>query len=193
MMSGARPALFGKLPSHGDFVCRGLAEDERAVWDDWASRGLTAARAALGEGFDAAHDTAPLWAFAAAPGALGPAWSVGAMAPSTDRVGRRFVIVTACLDLTWPEVLAGAAPIAAACTEAIYAAFRDRLDVDAAFASLSATLPGSSDGAMLALLATPVADGIWWTHDRDGYLKSVVPFAAPETFVRLLSAVEDGS
>lgn len=191
-MSAARPALFGKLPTHGDFFSRGLGDDERAAWDAWASRGLSAARAVLGEGFDAAHDRAPLWNFAAAPGAIGPSWCVGAMAPSTDRVGRRFVIVTAWLDLSWPEISAGAAGFASTATDAIYRAFRDGLDADAVIAALATARPAADATSALVLFDEPIADGLWWTHDRDGMLLSVTPFAAPESFVRLFSPVEDG-
>ena len=61
-MSGA--FLFGKMPSHGDFVARGLAAEERDSLDAWLSAELADARAALGERFEERFDSAPPWRFA---------------------------------------------------------------------------------------------------------------------------------
>jgi type VI secretion system protein ImpM len=84
---------FGKLPSHGDFVARGLDPSAKAAWDEWATSALQSAREALGEDFDAAHDEAPSWCFRIAPGRFGPSWRTGAIAPSIDRSGRRYIFV----------------------------------------------------------------------------------------------------
>ncbi|HYD46690.1 MAG TPA: type VI secretion system-associated protein TagF, partial [Phenylobacterium sp.] len=70
-VTGRRIWLFGKLPSHGDFVARGLDTGTRAAWDAWLSEGVGGARAALGEAFDAAYEIAPPWRFVLAPGPLG--------------------------------------------------------------------------------------------------------------------------
>ena len=98
-LSAGHVVLFGKLPSHGDFVSRGLAEDFRKAWDDWLSSCLERGRLAFGERFAQAHDVAPPWRFVNGPGDFGSAWRVGAFAPSVDSAGRRFFIMVAVDDL----------------------------------------------------------------------------------------------
>lgn len=115
-MSGL--VFFGKLPSRGDFLQRGLAAEERAVLDDWLSTELAAARQALGTAFETAFDAAAPWHFAWRDG---DGWTAGAIAPSMDAVGRRFPFL-----LAWRHVPAAAVAHAAMrCEEAIYAAVRD--------------------------------------------------------------------
>jgi type VI secretion system protein ImpM len=84
---------FGKLPAHGDFVARGLAAGERDAWDAWATESLDLGRREFGEDFEAQHDSAPPWRFAFGPSRFANAWVAGALTPSIDRSGRRFVIV----------------------------------------------------------------------------------------------------
>jgi type VI secretion system ImpM family protein len=189
-----RPALFGKLPAHGDFVCRAMNEAERGAWDRWASEGLSAARAALGDRFEAAHDTAPLWNFVCRSDVVGTGWSVGAVAPSMDRAGRRFVIVMAYLDVDWADVIANAERLAAVCTEAIYCAFGGGMDADASVQFLAEKALAPRDASLLAQLAAPASDGSWWTLDRERHVSAVVhgTFTTPDTFIRLIAPVEDG-
>src|ERR1700744_5108989 len=87
-----KPFLFGKLPAHGDFVSRGLTAPEVEAWDGWASQAMEALRDAS-PAFEQAHDATPPWRFVAGPSRLGPGWRAGALAPSIDAVGRRFVVV----------------------------------------------------------------------------------------------------
>ncbi|WP_089929164.1 type VI secretion system-associated protein TagF [Caulobacter sp. UNC279MFTsu5.1] len=121
---------FGKLPSHGDFVARGLSGPDRDAWDAWASAGLAQARTALGADFEARHDAAPPLRFAFGPGPFGEGWRTGALAPSIDSAGRRFIIV-----LGGYTTLAPSAPItdqiAAAAEDQIHRAFEDAADIDA--------------------------------------------------------------
>ena len=113
-MSGAW--LFGKLPSHGDFVCRGLGLEERTELDAWLSEEMAGARLALAADFEAAFDRAPPWRFAWR-GEAG--WTGGAIAASRDAAGRRFPIVIARSGLSETAVEGAAL----ACEEAIYEAF----------------------------------------------------------------------
>jgi type VI secretion system protein ImpM len=92
-MSGLAAFAFGKLPAHGDFVARGLAPAECAAWDAWSSEALTHARDVMGEAFEATHAAALPWRFAFRGGPFGPGRLAGAIAPSMDRSGRRFVFV----------------------------------------------------------------------------------------------------
>ncbi len=57
------PALFGKLPGHGDFVSRGVPGGLRDRLDQWLSDWLAAARAEHGAAFVAAYEAAAPWLF----------------------------------------------------------------------------------------------------------------------------------
>jgi type VI secretion system ImpM family protein len=129
---GPRPVLFGKLPSHGDFIQRGLDLTACDAWDRWASEGLQAARTALGECFDDAHDSAPPWRFIDPPGRFGREWRAGALAPSIDAAGRRFMIMLAADGLSSDQAGGGGEAIAEEMEGLIYHAFESGWDADAA-------------------------------------------------------------
>lgn len=82
--------LYGKLPTHGDFLRRRVADDFVAVWDDWLQQCIAQSRATLGESWLETYLTSPVWRFSLAPGACGAAAVAGVLAPSVDRVGRYF-------------------------------------------------------------------------------------------------------
>lgn len=69
--------FWGKLPSHGDFVGRGLPETFRRRWDGWATRYL------------AGREGWPEGGLRLRIGADGRA-AAGLVLPSADAVGRRF-------------------------------------------------------------------------------------------------------
>jgi type VI secretion system ImpM family protein len=140
-VTGADPFVFGKLPSHGDFVCRGLTPADRETWDAWASAGLEAASAALGSGFEEAHNVAPPWRFVLP---AGEGWCAGAFCPSMDRAGRRFVIVAGLRVLGAPTLNLEAATEAV--EEAVYAAFTAGQDADGLFARLQAIPQSTAAG-----------------------------------------------
>lgn len=159
----ARTYLLGKLPAHGDFVSRGLDPAERDGWDAWAAAALDALRARAGPDFDSAHSAAPAWRFVAPCGA---AWGAGALAPSVDRVGRRYLLLLG-VDGLAPEV-AGAAGLAVAdAAEAmIYGAIAGGTQADALLAAAAerfADLRAAAEVAAPALAATPRGAGAWWT------------------------------
>lgn len=86
---------FGKIPSHGDFVARGLPPHLVAAWDQWLQACVHASQQRLGERWLAHYLTSPVWRFAIAPGVLGPEGLGGVMMPSVDRVGRYFPLMIA--------------------------------------------------------------------------------------------------
>lgn len=186
--------MFGKLPSHGDFVCRGMTGAEQAAWDDWLAEGLSAARANLGDRFDEAHGQAPAWNFVSGPGRFGEGWRVGAFAPSADSVGRRFMLVTVLQDLSWGDVVAEASRLATAAMNAIYRALGERLDADRTLALLSSCGPDEGSlGPLFAQLATPLTDGLWWTTGGERHAAAAVLGASPaaDLIVRALTPLED--
>lgn len=179
---------FGKLPSHGDFIARGLSAAERQAWDDWASAGLVLAREALGDRFEAAYDQAPPWRFAFGDGGFGPGRKAGAFAPSIDRAGRRFLIV---LGAATPVGLdpAGAGAVAAQILETeIYRAFQSGADVDVLVQSATAALAGFAPGA------TAAGAGRFWTLDAEDAVAAEIRAEAPpaDLLVRALRTPEPG-
>ena len=82
--------LFGKLPSHGDFLRRRVSDAFVDAWDAWLRRSLSDSQATLGDRWVDVYLTSPAWRFVCAAGACGPAATIGVMVPSVDRVGRFF-------------------------------------------------------------------------------------------------------
>jgi type VI secretion system protein ImpM len=77
------------------------------VWDGWLQECLAASRAELGDRWLDVYLTSPVWRFACAANACGPAPIVGVMVPSVDRVGRYFPLtLVAELPLDAPIVSA---------------------------------------------------------------------------------------
>lgn len=139
-VTGLTVFAFGKLPAHGDFVARGLSAPERDAWDRWASEGLEAARMALGETFEDRHDAAQPWRFAFGPGALGEGWRAGALTPSIDRAGRRFLIILGAR-AERPLTPDGAgAQVAEILEDQIYRIFGTGGDIDALVANANEAL-----------------------------------------------------
>lgn len=97
--------LYGKLPSHGDFLRRRVSDAFVTVWDEWLQQCVAASRAALGQNWLEVYLTSPVWRFACDAGVCGPRGYAGLMAPSVDRVGRYFP-----LTLVW-EVPEGVHPL----------------------------------------------------------------------------------
>lgn len=105
-MSGPAVGFFGKLPSHGDFIERRVAEEFREVWDPWLQRAITDSRAELGGRWLDCYLTSPLWRFFLSEGVAGAASYAGVLLPSVDRVGRYFPLTVVV------ELPAGLAPLA---------------------------------------------------------------------------------
>jgi len=92
--------LYGKLPTHGDFLRRRVADDFVDVWDPWLQRCIAESRTTLGEQWLDTYLTSPVWRFVLGPHVCGAAAVAGIVTPSVDRVGRYF-----------PFVLVWAAPV----------------------------------------------------------------------------------
>ena len=58
--------LYGKLPTHGDFLRRRVPDDFVALWDEWLQRCIADSRAALGEAWLETYLTSPVWRFSLA-------------------------------------------------------------------------------------------------------------------------------
>ncbi len=92
------PGLYGKLPSHGDFLREGLPGWFVSSWDGWLQRNMLAAAAHFGDAWDDVYAAAPCWKFALPQGSLHPDWCVvGVLIPSHDKVGRLFPCTVAVI------------------------------------------------------------------------------------------------
>lgn len=87
--------FYGKLPSHGDFVRRGLPDEFVVPWDRWLQRGLAALRSQVGAASGAMCSFSPTWRFVLGPGLVSAEVWAGVWLPSSDRVGRQFPICMA--------------------------------------------------------------------------------------------------
>ena len=87
---GMEVGFFGKLPSHGDFVGRRVANVFREAWDTWLQRCLTESHHQLGPRWLDCYLTSPMWRFFLCDGVAGNASYAGVLLPSVDRVGRYF-------------------------------------------------------------------------------------------------------
>ena len=89
-MSGCKMGLYGKLPSHGDFVARDLPPSFINIWDEWLQRGMLCSQEELGDKWLEVYLTSPIWRFSLSPGVIDSNNWAGIMIPSVDRVGRYF-------------------------------------------------------------------------------------------------------
>lgn len=146
--------LFGKMPTHGDFVSRGLSPERRNRLDTWLSAEMMQSREQYGNHFDASFERAPPWRFANQSDEA--SWEGGALCASVDSAGRRFPLIVG-------RVASDAALVinaADACETAIYRAFNDRLSADELW-DVAAT------EAVPALISEPVLG--WWTDGNEDF------------------------
>ena len=81
---------FGKMPGLGDFFRAGLPRAFVEPWDTWLQETIVALRETMGEAWQNAYLSAPIWRFTLSPGLMGPDAFLGVMMASIDRVGRQF-------------------------------------------------------------------------------------------------------
>jgi len=87
----------GKLPGHGDFVWSTPRTALRAQLEQWLHLGMLQGRSRYGEGWNHCLDQGMVWNFLLpARYSTHAALIAGCLAPSRDRVGRRYPLVVAC-------------------------------------------------------------------------------------------------
>jgi type VI secretion system ImpM family protein len=163
--------IYGKLPSYGDFVRRGLPQSFVQPWDAWLQVCLGELRETFGPDLAPLWSHAPAWRFRLPAGVCGDATVTGVMLTSEDSVGRLFPLTLAAV----------VAPDESPPDEAWYSALeraglagRDQGDtVDA----LLATLPPASAGQGLASIGV-VPDPGWWTASGRRWRLEALPTAA---------------
>jgi len=87
----------GKLPGHGDFVWSAPRTALRAQLEQWLHLGMLQGRSRYGEGWNRCLDQGSAWNFLLPARYSGDAAILaGCVAPSRDRVGRRYPLAVAC-------------------------------------------------------------------------------------------------
>ncbi len=80
----------GKVPTHGDFVSRGLPNTFINPWDIWLQEAIHTSRQQLGQNWLDYYLTSPIYRFVLSPGICGNATWMGIVMPSVDKVGRYY-------------------------------------------------------------------------------------------------------
>ena len=145
--------FFGKIPSRGDFVRRGLPSPVVKALEDWCQAVLPASRERLGERWTEAWMAAPIWHWRVAAGGCGPDALAGVWLPSTDRAGRLFPLI---MVLVGPGLSTGSAGLDAL----------ERLGLAAIERDVTPEQLGEAVDAALAVLPTAPLPGDgseWWT------------------------------
>jgi type VI secretion system protein ImpM len=181
------PGWYGKLPSLGDFASRRLPDEFIHTWDEWLQLGLAQLQSSdHADGRDVA-----LHRFWVAPRLLSDASWAGVLAPSVDRVGRRFPLTIAAPLAPQPLSLAAAlaAPawyaaiegVARRCVEAKLPVAQLERELAEAAAAVSLHTPQASKADALAaelLQSLPAAGNgpasvdaaacsVWWQGDPE--------------------------
>ena len=153
--------FFGKIPSRGDFVTRGLSSSLVDAWGNWVAQALGASRALLGTRWDEAWMVAPVWRFALPGGLCGPAPVLGLMMPSVDRVGRLYPLMIAAelVGLAGTPDPGDGASFLDAAEDAGRDALADALEPDALWARIQAVEP--------ALSCQVTGRALWWTDEGE--------------------------
>ena len=184
--------LYGKLPSHGDFLRRRTSDDFVAAWDAWLQDCMTASRSSMGDRWLEVYLTSPVWRFSAAAGACGTVPVLGLMAPSVDRVGRYFPLtivaeLPSCADPI--DAVASAGPFFERAerlvVDTLEAEYIDFEEFDERVAQLADTLAGV--GAEPRVVLDPSAAAVL---DGDGHAWQLPIGSAgelPRAFEQLLS------
>ena len=82
-------SLYGKVPAKRDFIAIGAPREFLDAWEPWLQGAISASRATLGERWQPAFLTAPIWRFWLGADICGRS-VVGAFMSSLDGVGRYF-------------------------------------------------------------------------------------------------------
>jgi type VI secretion system protein ImpM len=91
-------SLYGKVPAKRDFIAIGAPREFLNAWEPWLQAAISASRTTLGEQWQPAFLTAPIWRFWLGADICGRS-VIGAFMSSLDGVGRYFPLTLfACAD-----------------------------------------------------------------------------------------------
>lgn len=95
MSAISSPGVYGKLPTHGDFIQRELPSNFVTPWDEWLQHFIAGTKEKIGADWLDTYLTSPIWRFALSHGVLDDARWAGILMPSVDQVGRYFPFTVA--------------------------------------------------------------------------------------------------
>lgn len=81
---------YGKIPSKGDFVSKGLPRNFTDPWHFWITEALASSKKQLGDTWREHYLTAPLYQYVLSKNLCGNQLWIGVVIPSIDRVGRTY-------------------------------------------------------------------------------------------------------
>jgi type VI secretion system protein ImpM len=91
-------SLYGKVPAKRDFIAIGAPREFLSAWEPWLQGAISASRTKLGDKWQSAFLTAPIWRFWLGADICGRS-VIGAFMSSLDGVGRYFPLTLfACAD-----------------------------------------------------------------------------------------------
>jgi len=93
--ANSQAGIFGKLPTHGDFVTRSLPVGFIEPWDLWLQHAISDSRDQLCDDWLEIYLTSPIWRFVLSPSVVNQSAWAGMLMPSVDRVGRYFPLTLA--------------------------------------------------------------------------------------------------
>ncbi len=185
---------YGKLPSAGDFVARGLRHDVQERVEEWIGNGLIQLRYRLPD-WQYLFAQSPMWSFVLPRGVLADEPLLGCVAPSADRVGRQFPFVALRSLSSVMSLEADLPPNGrwhAATTELIVDAHADAMSIEAFdedFVRLSATRMNGHEliasateksdalGDIFAVLGTPDATSALGSTLEPSYARNDLSFS----------------
>ena len=188
---------FGKVPTHGDFVRRGLPKAFLDPWDDWLQTAIGSSKERLSESWLDIYLTSPVWRFALSPGLCGEAVAAGVLMPSVDAVGRYYPMTIAGIfpgvdtpfhvaDASW---LTAAQEATLSCLEKDFSleAFEARLDEIATGLDAGTAGAAETGGGLGVRPWSACTNGLAWTIDA-GSLDRL----GAEVYPALLHATAEG-
>lgn len=87
--------VYGKIPTHGDFLNLNLPNDFLEGWDHWMQQSVLASQEVLGESWLTHFLISPVWRFVLPSGCVNSQSWAGIMLPSVDKVGRYYPLTLA--------------------------------------------------------------------------------------------------
>lgn len=87
--------LYGKLPTHGDFIQRNLPSGFISEWDAWLQHYVAGAKEKIGADWLDIYLTSPIWRFVFSHGVIDESHWAGILMPSVDQVGRYYPFTVA--------------------------------------------------------------------------------------------------
>jgi len=152
-------AAYGKHPAKGDFLAYGVPSALQAPLEGWLDAVLAEARGALGAAWETVWRDAPLLRFWIGEGIWGLPVA-GVMAPSEDRVGRRFPLILFCAGDAAARLPAPTVGADRGWYDAMALLLRDRL-AQRDLGGPGDLLTGGAEPAGDAALPAPGPDAFW--------------------------------